>query len=65
MEEAQVKFLINKPKMAQFLKFKYLIASKLNFNGVSFIRNIKKWLFQKEGKSHNKIVMFAVLALAL
>ena len=29
----QVKFLINKPKMARFSKFKSQLAFKLNFNG--------------------------------
>ena len=28
----------NKPKMAQFLKFKFLIALKLNFNGGQFYK---------------------------
>ena len=36
--EALVKFLINKPKMAQFLKFKFLITSKLNFNVGQFFK---------------------------
>ena len=47
--------------MARFLKFKFLITLKLNFNGAQFYkRNIKFWLFQKVEKSHNKIVKFAV-----
>ena len=29
---AKIIFLINKPKMARFLKLKFLIAFKLNFN---------------------------------
>ena len=28
----------NKPKMAQVLKFKFLIAFKFNFNGVKFYK---------------------------
>ena len=48
---AKVEFLIDKPKMAQFLKFKFLIAFKLNYNGGSFLKlNIKIWLFQEVGK---------------
>ena len=46
--------------MARFLKFRFLIALKLHFNGVHFIKNIKIWLIEKIGKSHNKIVKFEV-----
>ena len=39
---------INKPKIVQFLKFKFLTTIKLNFNGGQFYKkNIKFWLFQK------------------
>ena len=38
----------NKPKIVCFLKFKFPLIIKLNFNGgVNFIKNIKFWLFQK------------------
>ena len=50
----------NKPKMAWFLKFKFLFTLKLNFNGVYFIKKYKTWFFQKVEQSHNKIVKFAV-----
>ena len=41
----------NNPKMAQFLKLKFLIAFKLNFNeGQFYNKNIKAWLFQKVKK---------------
>ena len=47
--------------MAQFLKFRSLIISKLNFIEVQFyLKNIKIWLFQKVEKIHNKIVKFEV-----
>ena len=47
--------------MAGFLKFKFLIALKLNFNGSQFYKkNIKIWLLQKVGKSLNKIVKLAI-----
>ena len=32
------KFLKNKPKMVRFLKFKFLIIIKLNFNGDQFYK---------------------------
>ena len=39
-------YQINKPKMGRFKKFKFLIITKLNFNGGQLY--IKKlWLFQK------------------
>ena len=41
-------YQINKPKIVQFLKFKFLIIIKWNFNGGQFNKkNIKFWLFQK------------------
>ena len=41
-------YQIKKPKMARFLKFKFLIIIKLNFNGGQFYeKNVKFWLFQK------------------
>ena len=47
-------FKLNKPKMAQFLKFKFLIILKLNFNGGQFYKNILNFGYFK------KIVNFAV-----
>ena len=35
-----VNFSINKPKMTQFLKFKFLITLKLNFNVGQFYKKI-------------------------
>ena len=35
---------MNKQKMAQFLKLKFNITLKLNFNGGQFYNNIKFWL---------------------
>ena len=59
---------MNKPKMAGFLKFKFLKPFKINFNGgrgsILYI-NIKIWLFQKVGKSQIKIVKFEVENLKL
>ena len=49
--------------MALFLKFKFLIAFKLNFNGGQLYKkykNIKFWLFRKMEISHNKIINFEV-----
>ena len=42
------KFSINKPKMAWFLKFKFLILLKINFNGGQFYIKIKKFDFYKK-----------------
>ena len=48
--------LINKPKMAGFLKFKFLFALKKILRAVNLKkRNIKIWLFQKVGKNWNKV----------
>ena len=44
--------------MAPFLKFKFPITLKLNLNWGQPYENIKKWLFQRVEKSHNKIVKF-------
>ena len=33
---------MNKPKMVRFLKFKFLIILKLNFNGGQFFKNKPK-----------------------
>ena len=50
--------------MVEFLKFKFLIALQLNFNGGQFYKYlylyIKTGLFQKVEKSHNKIVKIEV-----
>ena len=47
-------YQINKTKIGRFLKFKFLIIIKLNFNrGQFYKKNIKFWLFLK-------IVNFAV-----
>ena len=43
--------------MARFLKTKFLIALKLNFNGVNLKKN-QIIVISKSGKSHNKIVKF-------
>ena len=44
--------------MAQFSKFNFLFALKLNFNGgLISKRNIKICLFPKVGKSQNKVVV--------
>ena len=48
---------INKPKMARFFKFKFVIALKLNFNWGQFY---EIWLFHGLEKSHMKIVKFEV-----
>ena len=49
----------NKRKMARFLKFKFLITIKLNFNrGPILQKKIKFWCFQKVEKIQNKIVKF-------
>ena len=39
------KFSINKPKMAWFLKFKFLILLKINLNGGQFYKKI--WCLHK------------------
>ena len=43
-----VNFSINKPKMARFLKFKFLIILKLNFNGGQFYKNILNFGYFKK-----------------
>ena len=43
---------MNKPKMAQFFKFKMLFALDINFNGAQFYREISKFgYFKKLEKS--------------
>ena len=47
--------------MARFIKFKFLIALKLNFNRGQFYKKVSKFgYFQKKWKSQNKIVKFEV-----
>ena len=41
---------MNKPKMAQFSKFKMLFALKLNFNGVNFKKIYKNLVISKNWK---------------
>ena len=58
-------YKINKPKIVQFLKFKFLFKIKLNFNGGQFKKsrvkdslqqsNMKFWLFQKNIAYSNQI----------
>ena len=50
----------NKPKMAQFLKFEFLIALELNFNGSQIYKKYKNLVISKSGKSHYKIIKFEV-----
>ena len=45
--------------MAQFSKFKFIYALKLNFNGGQFKKNVKLWLSQKV-KKVMRIVKFEV-----
>ena len=47
---AKVEFLIDKPKMAQFLKFKFLIAFKLNFNMGQFFNKYQNMVISKSEK---------------
>ena len=44
--------------MARFLKFKFLITLKLNFDGGQLKNN--NFVYFKKLKSHSKIVKFAV-----
>ena len=50
LEEAQVKKFINRPKMAWFFTFNFLIALKLNVNGGHFYKKISKMVISKSGK---------------
>ena len=40
-------YQINKPKMVRFLKFKFLIIIKLNFNGDRFYEKILNFVSNK------------------
>ena len=46
--------------MAQFLKFEFLIALELNFNGSQIYKKYKNLVISKSGKSHYKIIKFEV-----
>ena len=48
--EAKVKCFKTSPKMAQFLKFKFPIALKFNFNGGQFYKEILKCGYFKKSK---------------
>ena len=41
-------YQINKPKIVRFLKFKFLITIKLNFNGGQFYQKILNFDFFKK-----------------
>ena len=47
---------MKKPKMSQVLKFKFLIALKLSFNGGQFYKQISKFgCFKKQKKDIIKL----------
>ena len=49
VKQEHLSFLVNKPKMAQFLKFKFLISLKLNFIGGQFYQKYQKVVISKSG----------------
>ena len=49
--------------MAQFSKFKFIFALKLNFNGSIKKRNIKIWLFEKAEAENYEHICVQILEL--
>ena len=47
--------------MARFLKIKFLITLKLNFNGVNSKNKFQNLVISKSGKSYNKMVTLEVI----
>ena len=54
-------YQINKAKIVRFLKFKFLVVIKLNFNGGNFIKKYKILVFTKNCKDwKRKCWLFAL-----
>ena len=51
--------------MAQFLKFKFLSAIKLNFNGVNFIKQMSKFGYFKKWKKFIKLLSMKLKILCI